>query len=64
MITFEDLKSGKVKPEFGNPEHIAAIKRHEQTQDVCPECEGAGVIEMECGCCNGKGKVNPCLKNQ
>lgn len=30
MITFEDLKSGKVKPEFGNSEHIEAIRLHQK----------------------------------
>lgn len=29
-ITFEDLKSGRIKPEFGNPQHIEAVREFER----------------------------------
>lgn len=70
MVTFEDLKSGRVKPEFGNMEHIRAIKAHQAAQEEaakedCDCCDGAGEIECcECGqdrdCpeCDGSGKKN------
>ena len=57
MVTFEDLKSGRVKPEFGNPEHLAAIKRHLKSQEECKNCDGNGIIEIECSCCAGTGKI-------
>lgn len=32
MITFEDLKNGKIKPEFGNMEHIRVVRAFEKKQ--------------------------------
>ena len=55
IVTFEDLKSGRVRPEFGNPHHIAAIKIHEQRQKECKRCSGNGVID--CPDCDGEGEI-------
>lgn len=58
MVTFDDLKSGKVKPEFGNMDHIRAIKAHEEALNrvntMCGECGGEGTIT--CPCCDGSGE--------
>lgn len=54
MITFEDLRSGRVKLEFGNLKQISAIKRHlkmlEEAEKNCFRCGGEGEIACpECG---------------
>jgi hypothetical protein len=37
MVTFEDLKTGKVKPEFGNIEHITVVREYERFQAMMEE---------------------------
>lgn len=58
MITFSDLKSGRVKLVFGNLEQIEAIKAYqkkiEERETNCHVCDGAG--EITCPSCNGSGK--------
>ena len=56
MVTFEDLKSGRVRLEFGNLEHIRAIRKHQEQQELCSACEGEGVISHVCDQCDGTGK--------
>lgn len=59
-VTFADLESGRVKPEFGNWEHINAIKEHQIKQELletqCECCSGEG--EIECEHCDGNGYVS------
>ena len=59
---FKDLKEGKVKLIFGDPEQIKAIKGEqmriecEQEEEChCKTCEGTGTIE--CDECGGEGYV-------
>lgn len=58
MLSFEDLKTGKVKLEFGNLEQIRVIKAYEKSVEyaaiMCRECSGEGVIT--CPCCDGSRK--------
>jgi len=58
MAIFEDLRSGKVKLEFGNLEQISAIKRHlemlEHAEKNCLRCDGEGMIT--CPVCYGSGE--------
>lgn len=58
MVTFEDLKSGKVRLEFGNIEQINAIRAHEKaiedSKKRCPECDGEGMVV--CLACDGTGE--------
>lgn len=56
IVSFEDLKSGRVKVEFGNLEHIEAIRRYLESEQKCDGCGGAGTIEHECSFCKGTGK--------
>lgn len=62
MVTFEDLKTGKVKLEFGNIEQIKVIRTHEKMVEyqktMCVECGGEGTITIECPRCDGSGKKN------
>ena len=62
MVNFRDLKEGKVKLVFGDPEQIKAIKEEEAINKLqeeeechCKTCEGKGSIE--CNECNGEGYV-------
>ena len=64
MVTFRDLKEGKIKLVFGDPDQIEAIKIEEKRikegcgTDVgedCPTCNGEGTIE--CEECNGEGVI-------
>lgn len=60
MSLFEDLKSGKVKPEFGNLEHIKAIEgekeRLRKIEEKCKGCAGTGKID--CPDCEGEGEID------
>lgn len=63
MVTFRDLKEGKVKLVFGDPEQIKALKEEEErvkngnpTLDECTQCDGSGKIE--CEECNGEGFID------
>lgn len=59
------LLSGKLI--FGDERQIAAVRflealeLAEETGDdlVCDECDGSGVIEVECEKCGGMGTLNP-----
>ena len=57
-ITFEDIRTGKIKLEFGNLEQLRVIRAYEKSLEfkdtACPECDGEGVIT--CPCCDGDGK--------
>lgn len=59
MVTIEQLKSGAIRLEFGNPDQIAAIKREEERirkkNEECESCEGRRCIE--CPECNGDGEI-------
>ena len=36
MTLLEELRSGKVKPRFGNPDHIAALRQDLESLDELP----------------------------
>lgn len=62
MVEFNDLKTGKVKLVFGDPEQIKAIREEEKrTENMteeechCKTCDGTGTVE--CGECQGEGYV-------
>jgi hypothetical protein len=57
-LTFEDLKTGKVRLIFGDMEQINCIRAYQKSLEdrdtFCSECDGEGVIM--CPCCDGDGK--------
>lgn len=42
---YEDLKGGKVRPEFGNPDHVAVIDAHEEEERAKELEENDGVLK-------------------
>jgi RecJ-like exonuclease len=62
MVDFRDLKTGKVKLVFGDPEQIKAIKGEQmrlecekEARNNCTTCDGSGTIE--CDECQGEGRI-------
>jgi hypothetical protein len=59
MVTFEQLKNGMIRLEFGNRAQINAIKAEEnrlhRENEKCLTCEGVKIIE--CPECNGEGEI-------
>lgn len=60
MVTIEQLKSGAIRLEFGNPDQIAAIKREEERirikNEACKTCEGRQFVT--CPECDGDGEID------
>ena len=62
MVTYDDLKMGKAKLVFGDPEQIRVIKEErirleseEVAEKACKTCDGTGAVE--CDECNGEGHI-------
>lgn len=44
------------KLEFGNPVHIAHVKKLQEKALECKICTGSGMITAECSHCDGSGE--------
>jgi hypothetical protein len=50
------VKTGELRLEFGNAEHVEAVRVLENAPLPCDDCDGSG--KVECLDCDGSGEVN------